>query len=82
MTYVAHAYTPRETGSYGGRDHIVTEVPIVAGRLKRYPGDALCKPGRKFWGLHRTTGEPTCRRCIELAAREDVSAALSERRGS
>jgi len=82
MSYVAHAYTPRETGSYGGRDHLVTEVPIHSGRLVRHPGDALCKPARRFWGLHRTgEGSPvTCKRCLEIAQRPDVAVALGQER--
>lgn len=68
----AHAYTPRETGSYGGSQHIVTRDAFKSGRLRREPGDALCKPYRKFWGLSaHATGAPTCQRCIEIAQARD-----------
>jgi hypothetical protein len=49
--HVEHAYTPRETATYGGADHIIVEDPVQIGRLSREPGDALSRPRRKFWGL-------------------------------
>lgn len=49
--HVEHAYTPRETGSYGGADHIVVGEEVRIGRLVRQPGDALSRPRKKFWGL-------------------------------
>jgi hypothetical protein len=70
-THVEHAFTPRETGGYGGRDHIVVEQPLTAGRIRRAAGDALCKPAVKFWGLQRSSGTrpASCARCIALAER-------------
>jgi hypothetical protein len=69
--HVAHAYTPRETGGYGGRDHIVVDEFVSHGRLWRVAGDALCKPRGKFWGLHPVDAgrPPTCKRCVAIAGR-------------
>lgn len=69
--HVEHAYTRRETGNYGGSDHIVVEQEVHVGRLHRWSGDALCKPGHKFWGLARVEADrrATCRRCIDIAER-------------
>jgi hypothetical protein len=50
--HVEHAYTPRETATYGGADHIVVDEVIRIGRLLRHPGDALSRTRQKFWGLH------------------------------
>ena len=50
--YIAHAYTARETATYGGADHIVVDEPIRIGRLLREPGDALSRPKRKFLALY------------------------------
>ena len=49
--HVEHAYTPRETATYGGADHIVLDEEVRIGRLHRLPGDALSRPRAKFWGL-------------------------------
>jgi len=50
--HVEHAYTPRETATYGGADHIVVDEEVRIGRLVRHPGDALSRSRQKFWGLH------------------------------
>lgn len=55
--HVEHAYTPRETATYGGADHIVVDEALRIGRLVRQPGDALSRARAKFWGLH-TVAEP------------------------
>lgn len=67
---VAYAYSPRErSGCFGGY-HIVTSTSIEAGRLKREPRDALCKPRAKFWSLDGRPGAtPNCARCMEIAQR-------------
>lgn len=68
----AHAYTPNEAASYGGGEHLVLEAPFLKGRLYRARGDALCKPRRKFWGLHdivHYVPSKICKRCRELAER-------------
>ena len=49
--HIEHAYTPRETGSYGGADHIVIDEEVRAGRITRQPGDTLARARSKFWGL-------------------------------
>jgi hypothetical protein len=70
--YIAHAYTAQETGSYGGADHIVVDEPIRIGRLSREPGDALSRPSRKFWGLHKVVENdrlPTSLADIKIAER-------------
>jgi hypothetical protein len=48
-----HAYTSRDTALLSGSDHIVVASGALHGRLKRGPGDALCKPARKFTYLAR-----------------------------
>ena len=50
--HIAHAYTARETATYGGGDHIVVDEPIRLGRLSREPGDALSRSARKFLALY------------------------------
>ena len=50
--HVEHAYTPRETATHGGGDHVVVDEKIQIGRLVRHPGDALSRSRAKFWGLH------------------------------
>ena len=50
--HVEHAYTPSETATYGGADHVVVDEEVRIGRLVRRPGDALSRPRKKFWGLH------------------------------
>lgn len=49
--HIARAYTPNESPSYGGADHIIVDKPVHIGRLRRKPGDALSRPRAKFWGL-------------------------------
>lgn len=69
--HIEHAYTPRETATHGGGDHVVVEQEVRIGRILRTRGDALCRPRRRFWGLARG-GEahvPSCRRCIAIAGR-------------
>lgn len=66
----AHAYTPNESATYGGGEHLVLTCDWSWGRLKRAKGDALCKPAKKFWGLHDIDeAHKTCPRCLELARR-------------
>lgn len=74
--HYAHAYTPRETGSYGGGTHLIADRSFKLGRLEREAGDALCKPARKFWGLTETDWKPSqdwtphvCPDCAAKAAR-------------
>lgn len=69
--HVAHAYTPSETATYGGADHVVVDEPVRIGRLKRDPGDALSRPRRKFWGLSRVENDrlPTSVADIRVAER-------------
>jgi hypothetical protein len=67
---VSYAYTLRQSDRSNGGDHYVTHEPLNVGRLHRQPGDALCKPHRKFWGLEPTRRDvATCKRCLEIAAR-------------
>lgn len=68
------AYHPRDAGNAAGRDHLVVSVAFSKGRLRREAGDALCKPARKFWGLHsHPERKPTCKRCLDLAARHGLA---------
>lgn len=69
------AHTGRCTGSYsGGVHYMLLEGRLDRGRLHREKGDALCRPGQKFWGLYaRTTSDGdspvSCKKCKEIAAR-------------
>lgn len=69
--HIEHAYTPRETATHGGGDHIVVDEFVRIGRIVRSPGNPLCKARRSFWGLCRGGEDhtPNCKRCIEIAAR-------------
>ena len=74
--HTEHAYSVRETGSFGGGDHIVIEKPLHLGRLKRKARDPLCKPRDKFKFLDIPDDEetrPNCKKCIEIAKRLDPS---------
>lgn len=67
---VVGARSPRDRGMAHGAVHLVTDRAISAGRLRRAPGDALCKPARAFWELSgERSGPATCKRCIEIAGR-------------
>ena len=70
-SYVAHAYTARETATYGGADHIVVAEPIRIGKLSRQPGDALSRPRAKFLDLSRVEEDrlPTSVADIRIAER-------------
>lgn len=50
-TSVAHAYAPRETGAYGGKDHLVVEADFKSGRLERSAGAPLCRKENTFSNL-------------------------------
>lgn len=69
--HVEHAYTPRETATYGGADHVVVDEPVCIGHLEREPGDALSRPRAKFWGLSRVADDrlPTSLADIKIAER-------------
>jgi hypothetical protein len=69
--HVAHAYTPRETATYGGADHIVLDENVKIGRLSRRAGDALSRRREKFWGLYRVEDDrlPTSLTDIKVAER-------------
>lgn len=71
----AYAYSPHENVGSGGTSHIIVDEPLQAGRLIRKPGDALCKPAARFWGLDMRPGRPAeCLRCLEIAERLTNSA--------
>lgn len=77
---VAYAYNPGQGPSSNGAYHLVAKAPIQSGRLRRAPGDALCKPARRFWGLDggRTEADfnsRPCARCAELRLRLQERAA-------
>lgn len=72
---LAHAYTPNETGGYGGTDHLVTSEAFSYGSLHRERGDALCKPRGKFWSLQRVDSAPrrkVCALCLKRAQRLSI----------
>jgi len=70
--HIEHAYTPRETGTHGGGDHIVVDESVTIGRIRRDARATLCRKDRySFWGLSRGGEDdtPNCKRCIEIAER-------------
>lgn len=68
------AYHPRDAGNAHGAEHLVVAADFHRGRLRREVGDALCKPRRKFWGLNpHPERKPTCKRCLDLAARHGLT---------
>jgi hypothetical protein len=69
--HVEHAYTPRETATYGGADHVVVDEPVRIGRLRRDSGDALSRPRSKFRALFRVEDDrlPTSIADIKIAER-------------
>jgi len=68
--HVTGTYNPSDRGSNAGGHHLIVDAKLDIGRLHRQPGDPLCKPARKFWGL---TGDirpnVTCHKCAEIALR-------------
>ena len=77
--------TQNHTGFTNGEDHLVLREPLVFGRLVREPGDALCKPARRFtanlW-CDRAGEQPTCKRCVEIAERMAAVCQPGEERGA
>lgn len=74
---VARAHHGFGHGFSTSGEHLVVLHPLVAGRLVRQAGDALCKPAAKFWNLdiaevHTARENVTCRRCREIAGRLGV----------
>lgn len=74
---LGYAYSPGERATGSGKYHLITEVDVADGRLRRAAGDPLCKPADKFWGVSRlpesdkarTKEAWVCKRCREVAAR-------------
>lgn len=72
--HVAYAYSRREGANSLGKYHIVLNQPLDSGRLHRMAEDALCRPGRQFWGLEpRPRSAPDCPRCLRLASQHGVT---------
>ena len=71
VTTLAYAYNPNEGASSRGGTHLIVATPLRQGRTVREPGDALCQPARKFWGLSCAGdgGQSDCKRCLEIAER-------------
>lgn len=71
--HIEHAYSVRETATFGGGDHIVLEEDLNLGRLKRSTRDPLCKTRDKFKCLDEIDEgddrKPNCKRCLEIAKR-------------
>lgn len=80
---ILHAYNPsnglRGEGKVGG-EHLAATAALSQGRLRRLPGDPLCKPAHAFFELrdHNRLLKPViCKRCLEVARRlERQGAAL------
>jgi hypothetical protein len=67
------AYNPSDRGNSAGANHLVVTGALVRGRIRREEGDALCRPAQKFWGLYsHPERKPTCKRCLEIAARHGL----------
>lgn len=68
-----YAYVWNQGPNSRARTHLVTDEALDHGRLRRAPGDALCKPRSKFWGLSSSCAsvpvDRLCRRCVALAQR-------------
>lgn len=74
--HVAYAYSRREGANSLGKYHLVLDQSIDSGRLHRTAEDALCRPGRQFWGLEpRPNADADCPRCLRLAIQHGVSVA-------
>lgn len=70
----ATAYHRRQGPHMRNNDHAVLDQDLTSGRLQRKKGDALCRPSRQFWGLYPQPGRVVdCPRCLELAARHDIT---------
>jgi hypothetical protein len=78
--WIATAYHPWQTDKMtSNQNHIITRDGFDKGRLKRKPGDVLCRPTHNFWGLYGDDyGKPTCKRCIDLARRYKLAEDLLE----
>lgn len=78
-TRVAYNYSgSRHTATYlSGADHIITMEPMKVGRINREARRALCEtPSRSrhllfelSGGTHLDPDTPSCKRCIEIAAK-------------
>jgi len=78
---IAHAFTPRETATFGGRDHVIVLGDFVRPRFKRKNGDALCRPRSKFWGLEQVDDPKSrrpCPKCMRLAWRYELTSIVLE----
>ena len=68
-----YAYVWNQGPNSRARTHLVTEVDLELGRLRRAAGDALCKPRSKFWGLDPScepvADEALCLRCRAIRDR-------------
>lgn len=73
--HVRYAFNPHQAARSNGAYHLVLDQPLTDGRFSRAPGDALCKPRAKFWGLDEggQRDHATCRPCLERAERYGVS---------
>lgn len=70
LLVVAGAHHPRDRGMAHGSNHYTVTRALDVGRLHRRPGDALCKPASKFWGLYSSPErEANCKLCVAIAAR-------------
>lgn len=78
---VLYALSPKEgcgNDHSPGRHHFAFRKAYQQGRLRRGPGDPLCKPSQKFWDLTPHAGDPvTCTACLArmMAALERQCAA-------
>ena len=78
--YAAHAYTPNETATHGGGVHAIVLEDFASGRIVRKKGDVLCRPKRRFWGLHGVEKGRvvTCKGCTSLLRRFGQSLEATE----
>lgn len=68
-----YAYVRNQCPDGRARTHLVTDADIVGGRLRRAPGDALCKPREKFYVLNHQCAQveldDLCPKCVDIARR-------------
>jgi hypothetical protein len=79
LLVVKAAHHPGDAGRAAGADHYTVTRPLDVGRLHRRPGDALCRPAAKFWGLYDAPErKANCVRCIAIAERHRLAALVVE----
>jgi hypothetical protein len=74
--HIEHAYTPHETATHGGGDHVIVDEEVRIGRLVRLPGDALSRTRQKFWSLTRVNDDRLPDVLADIRVAERIAARL------